>query len=135
MQQDWEVLERIFGEALDLPEANRLQFVKEQSGDNLWLREQLETLLAVPESSADQAFSPRSGILRELLAALDTEFTVGREIGGYRIESLISSSGGMGIVYKGVELATGECVALKLLPPEDNENPQRIRRLAREAQA
>src|ERR1017187_7856086 len=134
MRQDWEILERLFSEALELPSGERLQFVKEQSGDNLWLLHELETLLAVPESKAAAAFDSSTGIVRELLAALDTEYAVGREIGGYRIESLISS-GGMGIVYQAVDMATGERVALKLLPPEDSRNPQRIRRLAREASA
>jgi serine/threonine-protein kinase len=132
MRQDWEILERLFSEALELPSGERLQFVKEQSGDNLWLRHELETLLEVPESKADAAFDSGTGIVRELLAALDTEYAVGREIGGYRIESLISS-GGMGIVYQAADMATGDLVALKLLPPEDSQDPKRIRRLAREA--
>ena len=132
MPQDWETLERVFNEALELPPEERLAFVRDQSADNLWLRHELETLLAVPESKSDAAFNSGTGIVRELLAALDSEYAVGREIGGFRIESLISS-GGMGIVYKAVDTATGESVALKLLPPEDSRNPQRIRRLAREA--
>ena len=132
MEQDWEVLERVFSEALELPPEARPRFVKEQSGDNLWLRHELESLLAVPETKSDAAFNSGTGIVRELLAALDSEYAVGREIGGYRIESLISS-GGMGIVYKALEIGTGEPVALKLLPPEESQNPRRIRRLAREA--
>ena len=132
--QDWDTLERLFSEALELPCEQRPQFVRERSGENLWLRHELETLLEAPETSIEAAFDPSSGIVRQLLAALDTEYAVGREIGGYRIESLISS-GGMGIVYRSSHIGTGEPAALKLLPPEDARNSDRMRRLAREAAA
>jgi hypothetical protein len=78
MQQDWETLERLFSEALELPQTDRLRFVKEQSGENVWLRHELETLLAVPESKAAAAFDGGTGMVRESPAALDTEYAVGR---------------------------------------------------------
>jgi TolB-like protein len=133
MQYDEEALERLFSEALELPLEKRPQFVKEQSGDNLWLQRELETLLRAPQSKVDAAFDSGHGVVRELLHALDSQYMVGRQLGGYRIESLISS-GGMGIVYRAVRMSTGEPVALKLLPPEDTGNRQRIRRMAREAE-
>src|ERR1017187_9510161 len=126
MHQDWDTLERLFSKAMELPREKRARFIEERTGGNAWLRRELETLLEVPDGKADAAFEANSGMVRELLAALDTEYAVGRQIGGYRIESLISS-GGMGIVYQAVEMATGEPVALKLLPPEDSQNPKRIR--------
>ena len=56
----------------------------------------------------------------------------GKTVGHFKVIEKIGS-GGMGIVYKALEIGTGEPVALKLLPPEESQNPRRIRRLAREA--
>jgi serine/threonine protein kinase/tetratricopeptide (TPR) repeat protein len=134
MQQDWEVLERLFSEALDLPPEQRMQFVRDQSGNNLWLLNELETLLSVPESRVDAALDSTAGLVRDFLAAFDSEFAIGREVGGYRIQSQISA-GGMGVVYRAEEIATGAPAALKLLPPEASQDPKRIRGMAREARA
>jgi hypothetical protein len=42
MEQDWETLERVFSEALEFPAEERRRFIKQHSGDNLWLRQELE---------------------------------------------------------------------------------------------
>jgi eukaryotic-like serine/threonine-protein kinase len=55
-------------------------------------------------------------------------------IGNYRVESLISA-GGMGEVYKAIDLKLGRPVALKILPPELSGSRERIRRFLQEARA
>ena len=55
-------------------------------------------------------------------------------IANYRIETLISA-GGMGEVYKAVDVRLGRPVALKILPRELSHSRERIRRFLQEAKA
>src|SRR2546423_2540108 len=55
-------------------------------------------------------------------------------IANYRVESLISA-GGMGEVYKAIDLKLQRPVALKILPPELSQSRERIRRFLQEARA
>ena len=59
---------------------------------------------------------------------------IGRELGHYRIRDEISR-GGMGVVYRAVDLKLNREVALKVLPPELLADPERKRRFVQEAQA
>jgi serine/threonine protein kinase len=55
-------------------------------------------------------------------------------IGNFRIESLLSA-GGMGEVYRAIDLRLGRAVALKILPSELSQSRERIRRFLQEARA
>ncbi|MGC4002915.1 MAG: protein kinase [Pirellulales bacterium] len=55
-------------------------------------------------------------------------------IGDFRIVREIGR-GGMGVVYEAVQESLGRSVALKVLPREFSENPQRVERFRREARA
>jgi serine/threonine protein kinase len=55
----------------------------------------------------------------------------GSTFGGYRIESLLGR-GGMGVVYRGTDLALDRPVALKLVAPELAEDDRFRRRFAEE---
>jgi serine/threonine protein kinase len=60
---------------------------------------------------------------------------IGSYIGeSYRIESELGS-GGMGDVYRAVELATGDEVAIKVIKPKAIADPDRLRRFRNEAKA
>jgi serine/threonine protein kinase/tetratricopeptide (TPR) repeat protein len=56
----------------------------------------------------------------------------GQVLGAYRIDTTLGS-GGMGVVYRAVEIATGRAVAMKLLRPAFSADPERRRRFLREA--
>src|SRR5437868_10264269 len=54
-------------------------------------------------------------------------------IGNYDVMSKIAE-GGMGTVYKGRSRATGELVAIKIVPPATARNPTLLKRFEREFQ-
>jgi serine/threonine-protein kinase len=58
--------------------------------------------------------------------------TVGRELSGYRVDGLIGR-GGMGVVYRGIDLRLGRPVAIKLIAAERAGDPIVRRRFEREA--
>ena len=57
-----------------------------------------------------------------------------RQIGNYDLLDLIAE-GGMGAVYKGRNRATGEVVAIKIIPPETARNPLMLKRFEQEFKA
>ncbi len=59
---------------------------------------------------------------------------IGRTLSHYTVLEEISR-GGMGIVYKALDLKLNREVALKVLPPELVSDPDRKRRFVQEAQA
>lgn len=61
------------------------------------------------------------------------ERRLGQLLGGkYRLDEVLAT-GGMGIVYGGVHVATGRAVAIKLLRPELVHEPDLVRRVSAEA--
>jgi len=59
---------------------------------------------------------------------------IGRTLAHYRITAAIGA-GGMGEVYRATDTKLGRDVALKVLPAEMAENPERLARFQREAKA
>src|SRR3990172_3984941 len=55
----------------------------------------------------------------------------GEKIGNYQVESCLGK-GGMGTVYKAMDLESGEYVALKVLPPQLSREPNFLLRFRRE---
>jgi len=85
----------------------------------------------------EEAVCPRcqSRTIRERRGAEGPDPMVGRILDGrYRIESLIGR-GGMGAVYRGVQLATKQTVAIKLIRSDVAEDVEAAKRFHREARA
>lgn len=59
---------------------------------------------------------------------------IGTQIGNYRILEKLGE-GGMGVVYKGVDIGLDRPVAIKVLNPEFSHNPELVQRFQAEAKA
>jgi eukaryotic-like serine/threonine-protein kinase len=127
----WTIIERIYHEAVERPVADRPAFLDRACAGDASLRDELESLLA----NDGPSLLERSALD---VAALDmrqqpvTPSWVGRTIRNYEILALIGA-GGMGEVYRARDRSLGREVALKLLPHDVSADPERLRRLEREA--
>ena len=69
-----------------------------------------------------------------MLGILRGATMIGRTLSHYRVSEEISR-GGMGIVYRALDVKLNREVALKVLPPDLVSDPERKRRFVQEAQA
>ena len=125
----WATVERIYHDAVDRPLSERAAFLQAACAGDDALRHEVESLLA-----NDGSFLDRSaiGVAAREMAQQATPSWVGRTIRNYEIVALIGV-GGMGEVYRARDKSLGREVALKFLPPEVSRDPERLRRLEREA--
>jgi serine/threonine-protein kinase len=129
----WQLVERVFHEALGRPPAERPAFIESSCGGDAGVRREVESLLAA-DTSRDPDATPMERVAADWAADTATVDLAGREIGGYRVVSLLGE-GGMGEVYLADDLSLGRRVALKLLPQQFTSDPARGRRFTEEARA
>jgi len=119
---DWEEVQRLFEEALALPEERRAAFLDEQAPDP-HIRSEVEVLLATGDPDPEFLSPPRieAGTGEAELG----DFSLLEEIG----------RGGMGVVYRAIQRPLGRVVAIKVLPANLALTPRQIDRFLREARA
>jgi eukaryotic-like serine/threonine-protein kinase len=132
----WKQVDALLDAAMDLPAAEREQFVLRETARNPQLQQ--EVLSLIKAQSQAGKFMERSAMrVAAQNLAHDANLTVhesliGKTLGDYRIERQLGS-GGMGEVYQAHDLNLNRKVALKILPRHLVADVERTDRFKREA--
>src|SRR5215470_15746792 len=124
----WSRIKEIFVGAFDLAEPERSAFLNEHCGGDPVLRSEVERLLEAEDGALE---NPILGALARLAVP---ELARGEMLGPYRVETKIGQ-GGMGVVYRAWDTRLDRRIALKVLRPDQVNDPARRQRLFREARA
>src|SRR2546425_8792634 len=110
----WKQLERIFAEAIELPESERADFLDRACGSNVEMRGEVESLIARAHGDGE---SLQRAVLRAAKAADANnwvEHKIGTWVSNYRIGHLLGR-GGTGTVYLAYDARLHRRVALKMM--------------------
>ncbi len=127
---------RLYQDAVSLEPQRRGVFLQAACAEDEALRQAVEKLLAADEQAEAQDFiaEPARAVAAEMLAQERSQQLVGRSLSHYQILSLLGV-GGMGEVWLARDTQLERQAALKLLPPQFMQNPERLQRFYREARA
>jgi serine/threonine protein kinase len=122
----WRQISEIFHAALARDARERSAFLADACAGDEGMRREVESMLAQPGSS--------DGFLGGLavVTGMTTPVLTDRPFGPYLIEACIGA-GGMGEVYRARDPTLGRAVAIKVLPREFTNDPDRLARFEREA--
>ena len=128
----WELISKIFNEAVALKTEQRRRFIEEACGGDHALVMEVESLLSAHEEAGDFIENP---IVENAVGDISEMPTLtGTFIGHYRIDKSIGR-GGMGDVYLATDTRLDRSVALKKLPEKCSADPLLLKRLRNEARA
>jgi serine/threonine protein kinase len=129
-QKRWQRVEGLFHEALERGPEARQAFLDVACGGDPDLRQQVELLLAKYKEA--ETFLETPAMENPTVTVAAAESLLGRQFGPYRIVSPLGA-GGMGEVYRAHDSKLGRDVAIKTLPAEFAQDPERLARSRREA--
>jgi eukaryotic-like serine/threonine-protein kinase len=132
----WLRVKDIFHAALGRAADERAAFVRDACGQDVALRDEVQSLLAAhaeagsfaERAAIDALVSDESSMTNPVVPAM----AAGIEFGPYRILAPVDA-GGMGEVYRALDTRLHREVALKVLPTALSDDPERVARLEREA--
>ncbi|HSE41972.1 MAG TPA: protein kinase [Acidobacteriota bacterium] len=130
----WKQIDELFSAALEIDQDKRAAFLNEACAEDEELRIEVESLLASDEKEHNRIETYSKQLAADLLAEHPSVAVSGNSIGPYKILSTIGS-GGMGDVYRASDSRIGREVAIKILPRQFSQDPDRLRRFEQEARA
>ena len=125
--RDFSRVEGLYHAALALGPSERDAFLKEACGADEVLLREVKSLLGYEEDARRLLEEPVAAAATQRLAVVR-----GTRLGPYQVTELIGA-GGMGEVYRALDVRLGRDVAVKVLPEHVAKNPEALARLAREA--
>jgi eukaryotic-like serine/threonine-protein kinase len=140
MSERWERIERLYHAALERETATRAAFLAEACAGDEELRREVVSLIAYDGHSAGLIESPVLEVAAREWADESSSLlsnppaNAPSQIGAYRILSPLGR-GGMGEVWLAHDTRLGRKAAIKLLPAEFTNQPERVRRFEQEARA
>jgi len=132
----WRRVEELYHATLERESGERSGFLLKACGDDAELRREVESLLAYEEEPDQLLETPAWDYLGSGGAAAikAPALAPGAQLGSYRIIERLGA-GGMGEVYRALDERLVREVAIKVLAPEMDANPEWRQRFTREAQA
>ena len=128
----WELISRIFNEAVALNGDERKKYIAEACGQDPILAAEVGSLLSAHDKAGDFIENP---IVENIVGDISEMPTLtGTYLGHYRIEKSIGR-GGMGDVYLATDTRLDRLVGLKKLPDRYASDPLLLKRLRTEARA
>lgn len=128
-------IEKIYHAAIEIAPAERQSFLDEICGNDEDLRREVESLLAVDQTSNNIFDTPPETLAAEMFSNNETPANLaGKEFNHYKVIRLLGA-GGMGEVYLAEDTKLRRKIALKLLPPQFKTDPERKKRFEKEARA
>src|SRR5438132_8306323 len=129
----WQNVKEIFQAALERTPEERAAFLSEACDRDESLRKEVESLIASHQKDGSFIDSPAYEAAAQIVGD-KVQLESGRTISHYKVLDQLGV-GGMGEVYLAVDTKLGRKVALKILPPNFSNDPDRLRRFQQEAAA
>ena len=130
----WQQIDQILDGALQKEGSQRKAYLDEACSGDASLRHEVESLLEASERAESFIEAPALEETAQAMAENQVQSIVGREIGSYKVLSLLGT-GGMGEVYLAEDRRLDRKVALKFLPEEMQRDETARKRFLREAKS
>jgi serine/threonine protein kinase len=130
----WQQIDKLLEELLDLPAAQRAEFLDRACAGDAELRQEVETLLQAEQQAGEFLKQPALDVAAQQLAAKEARSLAGQKLSHYEVISLIGA-GGMGEVYRAKDTRLDRDVAIKVLPRSLAHSQASLARFRHEAKA